>query len=59
MTSRKQLTVGEKQELIGVIIQSMQWMSDAAAEGDDETVNSTCDDIEDWLTELAFGREPD
>jgi hypothetical protein len=35
----------------------MQWMSDVAVESDDETVNSTFDDIEDWLTELAFGRE--
>jgi hypothetical protein len=57
MADIKQLTVEEKHELIGVIIQSMQWMNDAAVEGDDETLNSTCDDIEDWLTQLAFGRE--
>lgn len=57
MSAKKQLTTEEKQELIGVIIQSMQWMSDVAVEGDDETLNSTCDDIEGWLTELAFGRE--
>jgi hypothetical protein len=57
MPAKKQLTTEEKHELIGVIIQSMQWMSDAAVESDDETVNSTFDDIEDWLTELAFGRE--
>ena len=57
MPAKKQLTTEEKHELIGVIIQSMQWMSDAAVESDDETVNSTCDDIEDWLTELTFSRE--
>jgi hypothetical protein len=57
MPAKKQLTTEEKHELIGVIIQSMQWMSDAAVESDDETVNSTFDDIEDWLTELAFGRD--
>ena len=57
MPAKKQLTTEEKHELIGVIIQSMQWMSDVAVESDDETVNSTFDDIEDWLTELAFGRE--
>lgn len=59
MTNRKQLTAEGKHDLIGVIIQSMQWMSDAAVEGDDDTMNSTCDDIECWLTELASGREPD
>lgn len=37
-----------------MIIQSMQWMSEAAVEGDDETVYSTCDDIEDWLTGVSL-----
>ena len=57
MSAKKQLTTEEKHELIGVIIQSIQWIADASADEDDETVNSTCDDVENWLTELAFGRD--
>ena len=45
MENKKELNEEEKRELIGTIIQSIQWAIDAAVEDDDDTLNATCNQI--------------
>lgn len=59
MKKKIQLSEEEKRELIGNIVLALPELCGYAREDNDEYVNQVCDTIEDWLTELAFGRDPD
>lgn len=59
MTKKIPLNAEEKHELIGNIVLALPELCGYAREDNDDFVEQTCETIEEWLTELAFGREAD